>query len=155
MHSISTIFLRDSPALIFSVLSALSIAIGYVLFRPFSWSRVFGRCPLFLVTGGALIVGALAALPETMQKFFERHLGHSIYQMVYERQSSGTVFGELWTNRWWEHLGSVFDCMILVSAVWAILNLSRRYAVRANVQTLLLVFCWGCLILWASASMLF
>jgi hypothetical protein len=75
MLSISTIFWRDSPAFTCSVLSTLSIAIGYFLFRPLSWGRVLGQCPLFLVTGGAFILGAFADLSEALQKFFERYLG--------------------------------------------------------------------------------
>jgi hypothetical protein len=151
MLSLTATFWRDHPAFPCSVLGTLSIAIGYILFRPLSWHRVLGHSPLFLVTGGAFILGALADLPEALQKVFEWYLGHSIYEMVYEHQSSGTVFGKLWTNRWWERLGIVFHCMILVSAVWAIVNLSRRDAVRSNVLTLLLVFGWGCLIVWATA----
>ena len=95
---------------------------------------------------------ALADLPEALQSLFERYLGHSIYEMVYERQSSGTIFGELWTNRWWERVASVFDFVILLSAVWAIVNLSRRHAVRSNVIALLLIFGWICLIVWATAN---
>jgi len=140
--SIATIFSRHPAGLFCSVLTALSIAIGYFLFRPLNWRQFLDRCPLFLVTGGALFLMAVADLPEALQKLFERYLGHSIYEMVYEHQSSGIVFGELWTNRWWGHVATVLDSAILLSAVWAIVNLSRRHAVRSNVLALLLIF--GC-----------
>jgi hypothetical protein len=162
--SITTDFWREHPALSCSGLAATSIAIGYFVFRPFNWRRFLERCPLFLVTGGALFFMALANLPEALQKPFEWYLGHSIFEMVYEHQSSGTVFGELWTNRWWGWVGTLFDATILVGAIWAVVNLSREYAVkspsavamRSNVLALLLIFGWVCLIVWASAmSMLF
>jgi hypothetical protein len=153
--SITTDFWR-SAGFFCSVLAALSIVIGYFLFRPLSLRQFVGRCPLFLVTGGSFFLAALADLPEALQKLFERYLGHSIYAMVYEQQSSGTVFGQLWTNWWWERVATVFDFVILLSAVWAIVNLSRRHAVRSNVLALLLIFGWTCLIVWAaSMSILF
>jgi hypothetical protein len=154
--SITTGFWRAHPGLPCSGLAAISIAIGYFLFRPPNWRRFLERSPLFLVTGGAFFLMALASLPEAQQKLFEWYLGHSIYEMVYEHQSSGTVFGELWTNWWWGWVGGLFDGTILASAVWAIVNLSRQYAVRLNVLALVLTFGWVCLIVWASAmSILF
>ena len=103
-----------------------------------------------MVSGGAFLLMAISNLPEALPKPFEWYLGHSIYKMVYEHQSSGTVFGELWTNRWWERVSAVFDSMILVSVVWAIVNLARRRAVRSNAVALLVVFGWVSLIIWAS-----
>ena len=150
--TITTIFSRHPAGLFCSVLTALSIAIGYFLFRPLNWRQFLDRCPLFLVTGGVLFLMAVADLPEALQKLFERYLGHSIYEMVYEHQSSGTVFGELWTNRWWGRVATVGDSAILLSAVWAIVNLSRRHAVRLNVLALLLIFGWICLIVWGTAN---
>jgi hypothetical protein len=154
--SITPGFWRDHPGLPCTVLAALSIAIGYFLFRPLNWRRFLERGPLFLVTGGPLFLMALANLPEALQKPFEWYLGHSIFEMVYEHQSSGTVFGELWTNWWWGWVGTLFDGAVLVGAIWAIVNLSRQYAVRSNVIALLLTFAWVCLLVWASAmSVLF
>jgi hypothetical protein len=150
--SIITIFSRPQAALFCSVLAALSIVIGYLLFRPLSWRQFLGRSPLFLATGVPLFLMALYYLPEALQTLFERYLGHSIYEMVYEHQSSGTVFGELWTDRWWGHVATVLDFAIILSAVWAIVNLSRRHAVRSNALALLLIFGWICLIVWATTN---
>jgi zinc transporter ZupT len=79
MLLLSTTLWRDHPALPCSVLGVLSIVIGYFLFRPLSWRQLLGRCPLFPVTGGALMIFAIMNLPEALQTVFERHLGHSIY----------------------------------------------------------------------------
>jgi hypothetical protein len=153
--SVTTDFWRHA-GFFCSVLAALSIVVGYFLFRPLSLRQFLGRFPLFLVTGGVFFLMALANLPEALQKLFERYLGHSIYEMVYQHQSSGTVFGQLWTNWWWERVGAVFDFLIFVSAVWAIVNLARRHAMRSNVLALLLVFGWIWCIVWAtSMSILF
>jgi hypothetical protein len=154
MLALTTTFWRDHPAFPCLLSGTLSIAIGCFLFRPLGLRQLLGRCPLFLVTGGALMLITFANLPEALQSVFERYLGHSIYEMVYEQQSSGTIFGELWTNRWSERLGTFLECMILASAVWAIVNLSRKDAVRSNQLALLVVFGWVCLILWASSAMI-
>jgi len=99
---------------------------------------------------------AIAQLPEALHKPFEWYLGHSIREMVYEHQRSGTNFGELWINRWQDYVADVFDCMILLSVIWAVVNLGRRRAERTNVAALLVTFGWLMLILWASGmSMLF
>jgi hypothetical protein len=82
MLALITPFWRDHPAFLCLVFGILSIAIGYFLFRRLSWHQTLGRCPLFLVTGGAFILVALVNRPEALQNLFERHLGHSIYEIV-------------------------------------------------------------------------
>ena len=158
-------FEREHPGLFCIAFAVLSLAFSFFLFRPFGWRQFFNRCPLFLATGGPLFLRAVSALPASLPKLFEWYLGHSIHEMVYEHERSGTVFGELWINRWQGYVGDVFACMILLGVSWAVVNLGRpyalrsdegvnlsqRYATRSNKIALLLFFSWGCLSLWASA----
>jgi len=145
---------RDHPAWFCSLFATLSALVGYLLLRPVSWRRFLGRFPLFLVTGGAFLYVALLNLPAALQRLFEWRLGHSIYEIVYKQLSSGTVFGDLWVNRWEGNVGRVFKYTILVSAVWAIINLLRRQAVWSSVLTLVLTLGWACVILWATVAFL-
>jgi hypothetical protein len=139
-------------SLICLVSITLSLAVGYFVFRPLSWRQFLDRYPLFLVTGGAFLMMAIGDLPDAVPRLFEGALGHPIYQMVYEQEGSGITYGELWINRWEERAGAVFRYLLLVAAVWAIVNLSRKHALRANALALVVLFGWVCALLWAMST---
>jgi hypothetical protein len=143
-------FWHNLPGLICLGATAFSAAIAYWLFRPFRWQQFVARMPLFIVTGGAFLFVAIVDLPDAAPHLFERYLGHSINAMVTQRLSGGTIMTENWLTFWGESVGTIFDCAILASAIWAIVNLFRGHAVRSNVLTLALSFGWVCVYVWAS-----
>lgn len=95
---------------------------------------------------------AIGDLPDAVPKLFAVYLGHSIYQMVYRQEGSGITVGELWINRWQERTSTVFEFLIAAATLWAILNLSRKRAARANMFALFVAFGWVCLMVWVAAS---
>jgi hypothetical protein len=152
--SITTEFRSGHVASVFCGGSlALSIVLGYFVFRPFGWQHLLDRLSLFLVTGGALLTIAIGDLPDALPGTFERYLGHSLYQMVYRQEGPGSTFGELWINSWQDGTATLFECLVLAAVLLAIVNLFRRRAVRVNTIALCVAFGWVCLVLWAAASM--
>jgi len=131
---------------------AISALIAYVLLRPFSRQQLVTRLPLFLVTGGGFLFGALVTLPEASPHIFERILGHSLNDMVTRRLSGGIIFGENWLTFWGESVETVFYFAILASALWAIVNLFRRTAIWSNVLTVAVSVAWAWFYVWASAA---
>ena len=140
------------PRLVVSVAVALSGLIAYFLFRPFEKRQLVGRMPLFLATGGALLWIATVDLPEAWPRLFVFVLGHSLNELVTHRSSDGTVMTENWLTYWGESVGTAFYFSLLVAVVWAITNLLRRYAIRTNVITLVVVFGWACVFVWATLA---
>ena len=99
---------------------------------------------------------AIGDLPQAFPGLFEKYLGHSMYQMVYRQEDSGITFGELWINRWQDRTATGLQFLIFAAVVWAIVNVSRKHAPRANAFALLLIVGWICLIVWAtSVSVMF
>jgi hypothetical protein len=132
--------------------AAISTLIAYLLLRPFKRQQLVGRLPLFLVTGGAVLFFAVVNLPEATPHFFERLLGHSLSDMVTRQLSGGVTMSEDWLTFWGESVGTAFHFIILVSVLWAIVNLLRRTAVWSNVITLMMSFGWYCIYVWASVA---
>jgi hypothetical protein len=131
---------------------AISALIAYVLLRPFNRKQLVTRLPLFLVTGGGFLFGAVVTLPEASPHVFERILGHSLNDMVTQRLSGGVIESENWLTFWGDSVGTAFDFTILASALWAIVNLFRRTAIWSNVLTLVVSLAWACFYVWASLA---
>ena len=138
----------DNARLVCVVSVVVFGAITWLVLRPFGWRRFLGRCPLLIVTAGAFLFIAATQLPAVLQKPFEWYLGHSTHEMV----SVNAHTTERWTIFWGERCGTVFDYMILGSAIWAIVNLIRRDSPLSNVLSLLLSVGWFFLYVWASMA---
>ena len=144
-------FWSDHPELICLGSAAISISIAFLLLRPFKQQQLVRRLPLFLVTGGAFLFGAVITLPEVWPHIFERFLGHSLSDMVTRQLSAGVIMSEEWITFWGESVGIVFDLTILASAIWAVVNLFRKTAIWSNVLTLMVSRGWACLYVGQSA----
>ena len=145
-------FLNDHPALICLGSAAISAVIAYLLLRPFRRQQLVRRLPLFLVTGGAFLFGAVITLPEAWPRTFERFLGHSVSDMVTRQLSTGVIMGENWLTVWGKSVGTAFHFTILASALWAIVNLFRKTAIWSNALTLMMSLSWACLYVWQPAA---
>src|SRR5271169_1218333 len=122
----------DNAGLVCFVSVVVFGAIAWLVLRPFGWRRFLGRCPLLIVTAGAFFFIAATELPAAFPRPFQWYLGHSILGMV----SVDAHTEEIWILLWGERCGTVFDYMILGSAIWAITNLIRRDFPLSNVLTL-------------------
>lgn len=98
------------------------------------------------------LLEAVTELPEALPRLFGWYLGHSIYEMVYRHERSGTIFGEMWINKWEDDVGTLFLFLILAAAVCATVNLYRKHSIGANILALLLAFAWVCFSVWLSAK---
>jgi hypothetical protein len=143
---------RDNPGLICVVSVVLFGIIAWLILRPLGWRKFLGRCPLLIVTGVPFLFVAAVDLPEAFRRQFERHLDHSINDMVYWHVSATITNGENWIALWGERCGTVFDYLILGSAIWAMVNLIRRDSPLSNVLTLCLGVGWFFLFVWASMA---
>ena len=119
-------FWHNQSALICLGSAVLSMVIAYLLLRPCRRQHFLGRLPLFLVTGSAFLFVAIATLPEAAPHFFERFLGHSLSDTVVRQLSGGVTVSENWLTFWGESVGTVFRLVILVSFLWAIVNLGPK-----------------------------
>jgi len=138
----------DNELLVCVVSVVVSGVISWLVLRPFGWRRFLGRCPVLIVTAGAFIFIAASELPAAFPKPFQWYLGHSIHEMV----SVDAHTTESWDLFWAEWCGTVFDYLILGSAIWAIANLIRRDSLLSNVLTLLLGVGWFFVYVWASLA---
>jgi len=138
----------DNARLVCGVSVLVFGAITWLVLRPFGWRRFLGRCPLLIVTAGAFLFIAATELPVAFPKLFQWYLGYSIHEMV----SVDAHTTESWALLWGERCGTVFDYLILGSAIWAVANLIRRDSPWSNVFALLLTLGWFFLYAWASVA---
>jgi len=138
----------DNARLVCVASAAVFGAITWLILRPFGWRRFVGRCPVLIVTAGAFLIIAASELPVAFPKPFQWYLGHSIHEMV----SVDAYTTESWALFWGERCGTVFDYMILGSAILAISNLIRRNSPLSNVLSLLLGVGWFLFYMWASVA---
>jgi hypothetical protein len=138
----------DNARLVYVVSVVVFGVITWLVLRPFGWRRFVGRFPILIVTAGAFFFIAASELPAAFPKPFQWYLGHSIYEMV----SVDAHTTESWALLWGGRCGTVFDYLIIGSAIWAIANLIRRDSPLSNVLTLLLGVGWFFLYVWASVA---
>jgi hypothetical protein len=138
----------DNAGLVCLVSVVLFGAIAWLVLRPFGWRRFLSRCPLLIVTAGAFFFIAATELPAAFQWPFQWYLGHAIYGMV----SVDAHTTESWILLWAERCRTVFNCLTLGSAIWAIANLVRRASPLWNVFALLLSVGWFFFYVWASVA---
>jgi hypothetical protein len=139
----------DNAGLVCFVSVVVFGAIAWLVLQPFGWRRFLGRCPLLIVTAGAFFFIAATEFPAAFPRPFQWYIGHSILEMV----SVDAHTKEIWILLWGERCGTVFDYMILGSAIWAITNLIRRDFPLSNVLTLLLSVGWFFFYGWAIVAL--
>jgi len=139
---------HDNPGIVCVVSLLLFAVIAWLLLRPLSGRRLLGRTPFLIVTAGVLLFVAAIEIPEALRTPFEHYLGHSIHSMVRVSDTEE----ENWDLLWGERCGTVFDYMILGSAILAIVNLFRRNAAWLNVSALFLSVGWFFLFIWSTLA---
>jgi len=118
------------------------------LLRPFGRQQFLNRLPLFLVTGVAFLFITVIALPGAVPRLFEHYLGHSITRLIVRQLSGDQPMLESWFTYWRASVEAGFRYVTFASAIWAMVNLVRKEAVRPNIVTILVSFGWLCFFVW-------
>jgi len=118
-------FERSYPAIAFTVSFLIWAVAALGVMWPLGLPRLVDRLPFILVVPGLALGYSLMILPKAFPGFFEWLLGHSIYALRFETDWQ-------WINRWEMWVARVFRWLLILGAIWGIVNLSRRKAIILN-----------------------
>ena len=112
------------------VLSALAwIVASYAVLRPFGRREITDRLPFVLTITNLALQLAVIIAPKAFPGLFDRLLGHSIYAKRFETDWQ-------WINRWEIGVDRVFRWLLVLGAVWGVINLIRRRSIALNAVAL-------------------
>ena len=112
------------------VLSALAwIVASYAALRPLGRREIADRLPFVLTITNLALQLALIISPKAFPGLFDRLLGHSIYAKRFETDWQ-------WINRWEIGVDHVFRWLLILGAVWGVINLIRQRSVALNAAAL-------------------
>ncbi|MGA8305205.1 MAG: hypothetical protein WB723_05975 [Candidatus Acidiferrales bacterium] len=112
------------------VLSALAwIVASYAALRPFGRREITDRLPFVLTISNLALQLTLIISPKAFPGLFDRLLGHSIYEKRFETDWQ-------WINRWEIGVDRVFRWLLILGAVWSVINLIRQRSIALNAAAL-------------------
>ena len=102
----------------------ISVIAAYFLFRRNPRERLVSRGPTFVVLFLMFFYIGVTELPFAVPGVFDSVLGHSVYVV----RDDGTW----WLVRWLEPIRTGYFYVLLAGMIWAVVNLARRRAWKAN-----------------------
>jgi hypothetical protein len=113
------------PAAIFAISLTIWIVASYAVLRPFGRTQFVDRLPFVLTITNLALELALMEMPKAFPGLFDWLLGHSIYAHRFETDWQ-------WINRWEMGVASDFRLLVILGAIWGVVNLFRRRSVVLN-----------------------
>src|ERR1700693_2185284 len=109
------------PAACSLSLLLFSVASGVFLSRVHRGASIWKYIPMFIELPLALLLIAIALLPQGFPSLFAHILGHPVFSdYTYVRASDGIKVSETWVSiRWWRPIGMLFGVATLVGVAWS------------------------------------